>query len=841
MTGRFVSCVGVWVIMAGVAAHAQPLPPDAGVINVRDHGAVGDGVTDDTAALQAAVRAVLDRENRYASPPMLYLPEGTYLVSDTIEGKAAEHGWSGGWRAGLIIRGASRDRTIIKLQDRLPAFGDANAPRPVLITGSESDTRTKPGDAPLDGGGNRAFRHSVLHLTLDVGAGNPGAVGIDYMAHNRGTIDTVTLRSSDPAGAGHTGLKMTRKWPGPCLITDVVIEGFGRGIDVAHYEYGNVFENITLRRQAEAGIVVKQNMVAIHRLDSDNAVPVIRTDDNNALVVVVGGKWTRAAGGSAATAAVTGSGELYLRDITVEGYGKAVATTRKGAKDLDLSGGGIDLYKTERFALGADEARPLALPIKPTPRYASEDFTQWVSPQQFVPMAGEGAPSPAEGDWTDALQAALDSGKPVVYLPNGSYRVSRTLTVPPHVRLIVGYQSAITPGKDREDEVDPLLRFVGAGGDATTVEHVWISGHVEHAATRAVAFRHCDLHGRYTNTPAGTGDLFIEDTIGPKPLLVAHPQNVFARQLNIEFGDKPLIENHGGTLWLLGYKTEGQMVCLRQTAGRAELLGGLLYPLRKVEGGTPAFLIEGGEAALSFAMSGPRYPTVIRSRVRTGEQSLSLDAVGGRAVALATVVAGADVEAKGGVVERDATDDEAVPFWNGRAADEGGAYVDPRGDRWSVLAVGGTGGLERSEPWQPLRWNAASSRWEAPAMQDQAPSYDRNRRLRGRPSDGKLVGLAFAPKIAGTFALEGQAKAETWGPDGPVNIMVLVAGPQQARTLLQLTVPDNAVVNWAEHDALQRIELGGDERLVITFASEKGGTANLHLAATDRPTTIKAR
>lgn len=820
-----------------------PLPPDAGVVNVKDYGAVGDGVTDDTEALRKAVRFVLDREGRYAAPPMLYLPEGTYLVRDTIEGKAAEHGWSGGWRAGLIIRGASREGTVIKLADNLAAFGDATHPRPVLITGSESDKRTKPGDEPLDGGGNRAFRHSVLHLTIDVGAGNPGAVGIDYMAHNRGSIDTVTIRSSDPRQAGHTGLRMTRNWPGPCLITGVRIEGFDRGIDVAHYEYGNVFEGITLVGQRVAGLVNKQNSLSIHRLTSRNAVPAIHGTDGNGLVVLVDADL---AGGAADAPAVKGPGEYYLRDVKVDGYGKAVdAGGRKGAADVPTNGGhaSIGLYTSEAFALGVAEAEALRLPIVATPRYWPRDPAEWVKPQQYLPTAGKGQVQPDGGDWTEALQAALDSGKPAVYLPNGGYRISRTLTVPPTVRLIVGFQSAITPGKNPQPPVEPLLRFVGEGGASTTMEHLWLSGSVEHSADRAVAFRHVDLHGGYRNTAAGSGDVFFEDTIGPKPLRVAHPQRVFARQLNIEFGNEPLIENHGGMLWLLGYKTEGQMVCLHQTAGRVELLGGLLYPLRKVEGGTPAFYIAGGDAALSFAMSGPKYPVLARSRVRSGDQSIDNKTVGGRSVALLRIKAGEAVTPPPGqTVDADVLDDGGVPFWKGKADDTGPAeYVDAAGNTWALRAVGGTGDLVKPAAWPPLRWNASAQRWEGEAPQDGAPAFDKHRVLRGRPSGGKLVGVTFAPRNSGTYAIRGQALADTWGPDGPIRVLVVAAAPDgAARVLLDHTVPDRASITWSDHEPLRAVKLEAGERLLLTFASEKGGTATLDLAPKGDPTAIVA-
>lgn len=62
----------------------------------------------------------------------------------------------------------------IELKDNAAGFGDKAAPRPVFKTGSESDAPANP-----NGGGNRAFRHSFINLTVNPGAGNQGAIGID--------------------------------------------------------------------------------------------------------------------------------------------------------------------------------------------------------------------------------------------------------------------------------------------------------------------------------------------------------------------------------------------------------------------------------------------------------------------------------------------------------------------------------------------------------------------------------------------------------------------------------------------------------------------------------------
>src|SRR3989338_2706003 len=48
------------------------------VVNVKDYGAVGDGVTDDTEAIQAAFNSFTDK---YGT---LYFPSGTYKITNTL-------------------------------------------------------------------------------------------------------------------------------------------------------------------------------------------------------------------------------------------------------------------------------------------------------------------------------------------------------------------------------------------------------------------------------------------------------------------------------------------------------------------------------------------------------------------------------------------------------------------------------------------------------------------------------------------------------------------------------------------------------------------------------------
>jgi len=58
-------------------------------VSVKDFGAVGDGVTDDYAAIMAAINSAAYGTGYYISAPAVYFPPGTYKVNTTIQLKKA--------------------------------------------------------------------------------------------------------------------------------------------------------------------------------------------------------------------------------------------------------------------------------------------------------------------------------------------------------------------------------------------------------------------------------------------------------------------------------------------------------------------------------------------------------------------------------------------------------------------------------------------------------------------------------------------------------------------------------------------------------------------------------
>lgn len=592
-----------------VPASAFVPPDNARIINVLDFGAFPDDDVDDTAAIQSAIVNALDRESRYGSPPFVFLPQGTYLLSDTLESRIGKGGWGDGWRAGMILMGESRDGTILKLQDRLPGFANADRPKALIMTGSESDAESN-----ADGKGNRAFRHSVFHLTLDVGRSNPGAVGINYLANNRGAIEDVKIVSAQREGVA--GIIMPRFGPGPALIKHVEISGFDYGIRVGHREYHMTLENITLSEQRQAGIVNEGNTLSIRALHSTNQVPALIVEEAG-FVVLVDSQLQGAAAARREAAAIESVGRLFLRHVDVSDY--AVAVRDPSGKRQDLSTMQIAEYtSTPPTSLFPGRTTSIDLPVEETPTYDSVDLSEWADVEAY------GATADGNDD-ADAIQAAIDAGKPVVYLPNGQYTVGSTIRLRGNLKKLMGMQSSI---KRKEGFEAPIFQLEDGSSPFVVLEHLYLQGDIAHAADRALSIRHCDF-SRYRNTDRGTGKLFVEDVIGR--LLVEHPQQVWARQLNTEFKD-PLLKNTGGTVWVLGFKTEGPHTALVATQGsQTEILGGAFRPNRDAPKDVPVAVIQDSSAALMYRITGSsgsnryEYPLQVQETHRQTRRELTLD------------------------------------------------------------------------------------------------------------------------------------------------------------------------------------------------------------------------
>lgn len=559
------------------------LPEDSGALDIRRHfGAAGDGVTDDTAAFNAAFAHLTSKV------PLAYhtlvIPEGTYLVSDMI---------LGGRFIDIVCAGP--DKTIIRLRDG--SFTDPEQPRPVLRLSSTSG----------DPGSNQSVNGSSISiylsgLTVDTGRDNPGAKGIEYHSNNLGRLENVVIRSGD--GSGVTGLDLTHKTVGPALVKHLLVEGFDKGIELAWQEYSMTFEHITLRGQNEVGLLNRGNIAAVRGLVSHNRVPAVICQGGNSMLSLVD-SWLE--GGDPGIMAIEAHGGLYVARTVTAGYGGAIEKhnhpcTRTGPEGAETTvhrvpGPDIDEFTGDQVVTGhgvpADAAGSLGLPVRDTPERPDIHPSEWVNVRDFEHLV-------EDDDWTVALQAAIDSGARVLYFPWGGYRVSEPVQLRGRVERLVGFNSSVSLGEGlgpthRVDQNDPdppppafvFARDAGGGEQPLWIERLGISGLVHDSPHPLVLWS--SNPGRYENRP-GCGPLFIEDTVTANWHFL-HPQQVWARQWNPEsHAAGPCIRSHGATIWALGFKTEYPSEKLSASDGaQTEILGAFIYPIGDIPPDRPIF------------------------------------------------------------------------------------------------------------------------------------------------------------------------------------------------------------------------------------------------------------
>jgi len=176
----------------------RPLPPSSEWVNVRSLGVKGDGVTDDTAALQQAIDA----------RRVLYLPSGHYVVRETLKLKPD-----------TVLIGLHPTLTQIDLLDETPGYQGVGAPKPVIL-------------APRDG------RNILSGIGVFAGGINPRAVAVLWKAGEGSLVDDVRFlgghgSGGNPYNNNHTAdPDLHKRWDGQYPSLWVADGGGGTFADI---------------------------------------------------------------------------------------------------------------------------------------------------------------------------------------------------------------------------------------------------------------------------------------------------------------------------------------------------------------------------------------------------------------------------------------------------------------------------------------------------------------------------------------------------------------------------------------------------------------------------------
>lgn len=567
-----------------------------GFFNVKTiFGAVGDGIADDTDAIQLAIEFA--KGSSWGGS--VYFPAGTYRVTNSLDYVQT---------ANLALRGQNRDNVVIKLDNAAAGFNNIASPKALLTMFSIPGGNT----------GNQ-FGNSLFDLTFDTGANNPGAIGVNWLNNNQGSMRDVTVRTSDATRRGITGVDLSSPWPGPALFTNVLVEGFDYAFrNLGQFNYSQTFDRVNIQNQLVNGIYNDNGSMFFRNLRSINSVPAIRNVADSGNFVLVDSVLT---GGSASVPAIINYGSATLRNVSTEGYstplgffwslpGNYVSEFVTGAEfvgngpfgGFNVRNGGVGFAPTSLVSLN--------LPLEEAPTPPTEDLALWVRV------------NPAATDDTANIQAAFNTaaaqGRSTVYFPKSTYNITGPITIGGSVRRVVGLGSAINSTGSFFDNGGVVFTFASTLTGPITFEN-FVSTYessgngkfLEDRSPNTVVLRNLIVVGNPVYNNVGTGvvagkKLFIEDVTMAG--FIFNNLKVWGRQVNSE-GRTTSIINNGSDLLILGLKTEGiRTIIDNRGGGRTELLGAYIYPVPlagdpPLDPNTPAFINTDSTLAITVAGS----------------------------------------------------------------------------------------------------------------------------------------------------------------------------------------------------------------------------------------------
>ncbi len=560
-------------------------PPASNVRNVKAFGAVGDGKHDDTAAFQMALE----------SSRLIYVPNGTYIITRTLK-------WTGR-QTRTVLEGQSQEGVVIKLLDICPGFQNAEEPQPMIWTGKAPAQR---------------FRNSLRNLTLDAGKGNPGAIGLQFMANNQGGVFDLTIRSSDPDRLGHIGLDLGYSdEQGPCLIQRVTVEGFDVGISTIHSVNSVTAEHITLRHQRQVGWLNAGQCISLRGLRSENAVVAYHNKGGSSLTAIIDSE-LQGTGDANQHPAIRNESGMFARNIQTSGYGMAIESIA-GTKQ-NTAGPNVEEFVSHEV-LTLREGTPrrsLGLPIKDAPALEYDPPKNWANVADFKDRAVEKSTGNTDGDqpnakmdWSPAVQAAIDSGAKTIYFPaDQKIGLFSDIHVRGNVQRIIGLERSLekpmaktnVPGEFPPDsEWFPTFFIEDGASPVVVIERFDLSytgTSFVHRSDRTLVIR--NLFAQKITVEQGAGELFIEDIVAGY-LELQPGTRAWARQLNIENWHEPKSLNRGGELWVLGIKTETDTSVHRvEAGGRSEFVGGFVYANKA--GDPEKVMFHNDNSSLSFTV-----------------------------------------------------------------------------------------------------------------------------------------------------------------------------------------------------------------------------------------------
>lgn len=414
--------------------------------------------------LQTAIARVKTERNF----GIVFLGPGEYHISKTLY-----------IPRGIRVIGYGARRPVIVLDPHSPGFDKPDsadkwrARYMIWFTSALPvgvDNFAGPGSRVPDAGAS-TFYSALSNVDLRIGDGNPGAVALRTHFAQHSFISHVDIH----IGGGKAGL-----FDGGNEIEDVGFYGGDYGICTTKPSPGWPFLLVDTRFEGQrvAAIKTQEAGLTIVRLCARHVPTVIDIDDNyHEKLFMESSRFDSITGPAIRiSTARNAANEVNLRSVLCRSVPTLVAyrhETRVVAAPAAARGadGRAATYLVRRFTDGlcldrGDAAYRTLADLAPAPFAAAPptDITPLPPMDTWVNVKDLGAMGDGQTDDTRVLQDAIDK-YPTIYLPQGWYRVSRTLRLRPNTALI-----GLTPIGTQIMLADRTPGFCGFGGPVPLVE-----------------------------------------------------------------------------------------------------------------------------------------------------------------------------------------------------------------------------------------------------------------------------------------------------------------------------------------------------------------------------------
>jgi sugar lactone lactonase YvrE len=439
----------------------RPDDPKAIYLNKGSQGARGDGIADDSDAIQQAI----DKVQESTVQGIVFIPEGHYRISKTI------FVWPG-----IRLIGYGTKRPVFVLGKDTPGF-QKGIGYMVLFTGGRPDVahRRRRRGEPLAGivppndlisdANPGTFYSAMSNIDFEIQDGNPAAIGIRfhvaqhcYLAHMDFHIGSGLSALRDVGNeaedlhfyGGQYGI-MTRK-PSPgwqFTLLDSTFEGQARAA-IKEHEAGltlirDHFRDVPTAISIDPGYS-DELWVKDARLEDISGPAVIISNERNAHT------------------------EINLENIICRRV-PLFAEFRESGKKVNGAG---DIYKVSHFTHGLTFSEAGATPeIKTTndvhalsalPMPIPSDIPPVPAQDTWVNLRALGAKGDGVTDDTAAIKKAIAEHR-TLYFPSGHYLVTDTIALKPDTVLI-----GLNPSTTQIDLPDSTPAFQGPGSPKPLIE-----------------------------------------------------------------------------------------------------------------------------------------------------------------------------------------------------------------------------------------------------------------------------------------------------------------------------------------------------------------------------------